>query len=140
MSKNNSFSPQIENKLPLILIVDDDEDTRLMMNYLLKLWNYRVVEASDDDDAVREAKLYRPDLILVSDKISRIDALATTMRIRELSELDNTVIIFINGYSEPAVHASAIAAGANDFMFKPIDFELLELKLKHYLKKDILLN
>jgi response regulator of citrate/malate metabolism len=45
------------------------------------------------------------------------------------------VIIFITGYSEPSVHASALAASANDFMIKPINFGQLEMTLKKYLRK-----
>ncbi len=136
MSKKDSLSARTEMQSPLILIADEDEDTRLMMKYLLNLWNYRVAEAAADEETFQSAKVNRPDLILISDKFSRIDALATTRRIRELRELDNTVIIFINCFSEPSVQASALAAGANDFMAKPIDFGQLETKLKHFLKEN----
>lgn len=130
------LAAQAVNKFPLVLIADEDDDTRLMMKYLLNLWNYRVVEASNDDEAFETAKNERPDLLLISDKFSRIDGLTTIRRIRELRELDGAVIIFINGYAEPSIHASALAVGADDFMTKPIDFGRLETKLDQYLKKN----
>ncbi len=135
VTNDNSLFARTINFFPRILIVENDEDTRLMMKYLLKLWNYRIIEASDDEDAIQMAEIHRPDLILISDRLQKIDALTTTRRIRQLSEPGDPVIIFITGYSEPSVHASALAAGANDFMIKPIDFGQLEIRLKKYLRK-----
>lgn len=123
------------NKYPLVLVADEDGDTRLMMNYLLNLWNYRVIEAAGEDETIDKAQAQRPDLILISDKFSRIDGLSTIRRIRNLRELDSAIVIFINGYAEPSIHASAIAAGADDSMTKPIDFGRLEKKLEQFLNK-----
>ncbi len=136
--KNKHPLPAVQtaNKFPLILVAEEDDDTRLMMKYLLDLWNYRIVEAANDDEAFQTAKSHRPDLILISDKFRRIDGLSIIRRIRELKELDKAIIIFINGYAEPSIHASALAVGANDCIIKPIDFGQLETKLERFLKKD----
>lgn len=136
--KNGQNLPAVQTakSIPLVLVAEEDGDTRLMMNYLLNLWNYRVVEAASDEETLEKAKERQPDLILISDKFSRIDGLTTIRRIRELKELDGTVIVFINSYAESSIHASALAAGADDSMTKPIDFGRLEAKLEQFLKND----
>jgi len=134
MTNGNLSSKEMIHTFPLVMIAEADEDTRLMMKYLLKLWNYRVIETANDEKAIQSADLYHPDLILISDRFS--NSPVTIRRMRELSKLDGAVIIFITGSSESSVCASALAAGANDYMVKPIDFGQLEVNLKNYLKKN----
>ena len=121
---------------PVVLIVEDDEDTRVMMKYLLQIWNYQVVEIFGSDEAILQAEaIHNPHLILVGGKNYYNDNLTTLGRLREQSG-GKTGIIFISGFAEPAARASAIAAGADDFLLKPIDFGNLETMLKQYLRKD----
>ena len=136
MKKGNSLSQEIIDFFPLVMIVEDNEDTRLMMKYLLKLWDYRVIEATNDEEAIQSADTYHPDMILISGRLDRNNGLTTIRRMRELSKFGEAVIIFITGFSEQSVHASALAAGADDCMVKPIDFGQLETNLKNYLRKD----
>lgn len=122
------------NFLPLVLIVEDDEDTRTMMTYLLKLWHYRVVEAVDGEEGLQMAENLHPDIILMDYNLPKIDGLITTRRIRELPMFKETPVIFISAFSESAVRASALAAGADDFLIKPLDFGQLEKSLDRHLK------
>ena len=140
MKNGNSLSQGMIDFFPLVMIVEDDEDTRLMMKYLLKLWSYRIIEATNDEEAVQAADIYHPDMILISDIHNKNNGLTTIRRMRELSKVDEAVIIFITGYSGQSVHAAALAAGADDYMIKPIDFGQLETNLKNYLKKDYRLD
>ena len=132
MSANPLFFKPV-NLHPLVLIVESDEDTRLMMKYLLQMWKYAVIEAADDGDALEMAALQQPDLILLSGRIQSADSFTTIKRIREVSLFDKTEIIYISAYSEPAVRASALAAGADNFLVKPIDFGHLEEMLQNHL-------
>lgn len=134
MPKNITVSPQANMLFPLILIVEDDEDTRLMLKYLLEIWNYQVIEAMSGEEALQMALDKKPDVILMDYKLPMIDGLTTTKLIRERGELEDTVIIFVSAYSEPSVRSSALVAGGDDFLVKPINFGDLEKSLQTHLK------
>lgn len=122
---------------PLILVVEADEDTRLMMKYLLQIWKFRVVETfgNEEREVLESADRHQPDLVLISGRSRTNQDLATVRRLREKADFDKTVIIFISGFNESAVCADALAAGADDFLSKPINFGQLETMLKQFGKK-----
>lgn len=120
---------------PLILIVEEDEDTRLMMKYLLQIWKYRIIETASDVEAVALTESERPDLVLLSSQIQKNNSLTTIERMREVAAHGETEIIFVSAFSEPSLRASVLAAGADDFLVKPINFGHLEEMLKQYLKR-----
>lgn len=118
----------------LILVVEADADTRMMLKYLLEIWNYQVIEAKTGDEAFQMAIHYRPDLILMSINAGETDRLATSRRMREVSTLERAIIIFVSTYSDEKTRASALASGGNDYMVKPIDFGVLEKTLENHLR------
>jgi len=139
MPKGDSFSKKMKRTLPLILIVEDDDDTRIMMKYLLTLWGYEIIEAIDGEEGFRMAEEYQPDIILMDYSLPKNDGLTTTKQIRELAMHGETPIIFISAHTEASVRESALAAGADDFLTKPVDFGQLENALdKHSKNKNIL--
>lgn len=127
-------SRRANNFPPLVLVVEDDDDTSLMLKYLLEIWKYRVILAVSDDQAMQLAENCQPDVILMDYKLPNIDGLATTRRMRELPSLAETVIISISACSEPSLRASALAAGSNEFLYKPVDFGKLEISLETHLQ------
>lgn len=116
-----------------ILIVEEDADTRLMLKYLLEIWNYQVIEAKNDDEAFQMAIHYCPDLILISINAGETNGFATSQRMREISTLEQAVIIFVSASSDEKTRASALASGGNDYIVKPIDFGVLEKTLESHL-------
>lgn len=124
----------------LILIVEGDADTRLMMKYLLEIWNYQVIEAENDDEAFQMAIHYRPDLILMSINAKETERLTTSRRMRDVPTLEQAVIIFVSGYSDEKTRASALASGGNDYLVKPIDFGVLEKTLENHLRANVKLK
>lgn len=134
MPKTNSLFQRNTTISPLILIVEDDEDTRVMMKYLLNLWSYEVIEAVDGEEGIQIAEDFSPDVILMDYSLPKMNGLTATERIRELPMHGKTPIIFISAFAEPTARASAFAAGANDFLVKPIDFGQLENSLDIHFK------
>ncbi len=131
---DTKFSRRVSNVSPLVLVVEDDDDTSLMLKYLSEIWKYRVISADTDEQAMQLAESFQPDVVLLDYKLPNIDGPAMTRRMRELPSLAETVIISISTYSEPSVRASALAAGSNEFLFKPIDFGKLEISLEKHLQ------
>ena len=118
---------------PLVLVVDDHEDTRFMLKTLLGTYGYHVVEAGDGVEAVRVVESAHPDLVLMDGSLPRVDGLDATRRIRAITELNSLPIILLSGHAEPAYRDTALAAGCDDFMVKPVDFVKLKSTLESHL-------
>lgn len=117
---------------PLVLVVDDHADTRLMLNILLGFYGYHVVEASNGMEAFELVERARPDLVLMDGSLPVLDGLATTRRIRELATLNRVPIVCLSGHAEPSYRVAALSAGCDEFLLKPIDFaQLKRMLIKH---------
>jgi CheY-like chemotaxis protein len=120
---------------PTVLVVEDFEDNRFMMRRLLEMSGYRVVEAVNGEQAVETAVNERPDLILMDLSLPKLDGLAATRRIRKYDGLARTPIVAVSAHDTTDFHADALAAGCNEYVTKPIDFDQLESLLKRLLGK-----
>ena len=118
-----------------ILVVEDFEDNRFMMRRLLEMSGYRVVEAVNGEQAVEAAQSERPDLILMDLSLPKLDGLAATRRIRQSDGLGQVPIVAVSAHDTSDFHADALAAGCNEYVTKPIDFDQLESLLKKLLEK-----
>jgi two-component system cell cycle response regulator DivK len=116
-----------------VMVVEDFEDNRFMMRRLLEMSGYRVLEAINGEEAVRIAELELPDLILMDLSLPLLDGLAATRRIRQRDGLRNVPIIAVSAHDTADFHAEALAAGCNDYVTKPIDFDQLEALLQRLL-------
>ena len=118
------------------MVVEDFEDNRFMMRRLLEMSGYRVVEAINGEQAIEVAVRERPHLILMDLSLPMLDGLAATRRIRQHQDMRNVPIIAVSAHDTSDFHADALAAGCNDYVTKPIDFDQLEALLKRLLHKD----
>ena len=109
---------------PLVLVVENHEDTRLMLRTLLEIKGCRVAEAGDGLEAVEIANRESPELILMDGVLPLLDGLSATRLIRE-QNLRNIKIVAISGDGRPTFQAAALAAGCDDCLIKP--FDLLRL-------------
>src|SRR5918911_1710845 len=122
---------------PLVMVVEDFEDNRFMMRRLLEMSGYRVVEAMNGEEAIEIAGRERPGLILMDLSLPLLDGLAATRRIRQHPELRDVPIVAVSAHDTADFHADALAAGCNDYVTKPIDFDQLETLLGRLLPKKL---
>ncbi len=108
-----------------VLVVEDFEDNRFMMRRLLEMSGYHVLEAVDGQEAVEMARQEHPGLILMDLSLPKLDGLAATRRIREHAELKKVPIVAVSAHDTADFHAQALAAGCNEYVTKPIDFDQL---------------
>jgi CheY-like chemotaxis protein len=113
-----------------VLVVEDFADNRFMMRRLLEMSGYHVIEAVNGKEAVEMAERDRPDLILMDLSLPQLDGLDATRRIRELDGLERVPIVAVSAHDTSDFHADALAAGCNEYITKPIDFDQLEATLK----------
>jgi CheY-like chemotaxis protein len=118
-----------------VLVVEDFEDNRFMMRRLLEMSGYRVLEAINGEEAVEIAERERPGLILMDLSLPLLDGLAATRRIRQHEALRDVPIVAVSAHDTADFHADALAAGCNDYVTKPIDFDQLETLLGRLLPK-----
>ncbi|MDT4953086.1 MAG: two-component system, cell cycle response regulator DivK [Acidobacteriota bacterium] len=121
---------------PTIMVVEDFEDNRFMMRRLLEMSGYRVLEAVNGEEAVELAWRERPGLILMDLSLPQLDGLAATRRIRQYPEMRHVPIVAVSAHDTADFHADALAAGCNDYVTKPIDFDQLEALLSRLLPKN----
>jgi CheY-like chemotaxis protein len=117
---------QIKAGNPLVLVVEDHEDTRFMLRTILERSGCRVLEAADGFEAVEIAGREQPDLILMDGSLPILSGLAATRLIRENTLLQDVLIVALSGWATPSFHAAALAAGCNECFDKPIDFKRLK--------------
>lgn len=119
-----------------VMVVEDFEDNRFMMRRLLEMSGYEVLEAVNGEEAVEMARREMPGLILMDLSLPLLDGLAATRRIRQHPALRHVPIVAVSAHDTADFHADALAAGCNDYVTKPIDFDQLEELLSRLMTKD----
>jgi two-component system, cell cycle response regulator DivK len=120
---------------PSVLIVEDYDDSRDMLRVLLEMKDWRVSEARDGLAAVEMALRLKPDVILMDGSLPYIDGLEATRRIRRNELSGRACILALNGWGTNGYHDAAIAAGCDECLVKPIDFDLLEMLIAPFLRQ-----
>jgi CheY-like chemotaxis protein len=110
---------------PTVLVVENHDDTRELLNTLLDMWGCRVVEACNGLEAVEVALRETPQFILMDSRLPFLDGLDATRRIREQGLRDQVKILALNASGSPHYHAAALAAGCDDSIKKPFDIDWL---------------
>ena len=124
------------NDLATVLLVEDTEDNRQMMGRLLELSGFRVVEATNGQEAVDVAARENPKIILMDLSLPFIDGLAATRRIRSLPGLNKVPIVAVSAHDTADFHQEALAAGCDAYLTKPIDFSELEEVMRRMMSSE----
>jgi CheY-like chemotaxis protein len=131
---NTSQSSQIDKK-ELVLILSREPDTRFLFKTLLEMWHYRVETAENYDELIFVAEHVRPSLILMDTTLPFVENMKKMQRIRQNDILANLPIVLISGHAQPRFRNLALSLGAEDFLVKPVDFDLLEDCLEKIISK-----
>ena len=115
---------------PVVLVVEDHDDTREMLQLLLHLFGCRVIAAQDGEEAMSLAEKMSPDLILMDMKMPRLDGLSVTRMIRSHPTLNKVPIVAVTGMVTPQFQSEALNAGCTECLAKPIDIDRLERLIK----------
>lgn len=121
------------NDVTFILVVEDSEDNREILRFILRSIGYGVLEAANGEQAFEICKTRRPDLILMDLSMPVLDGYGAARKIREIEGAGAVPIIAISAHATIDHRAKARALGFNDYLTKPIDFAHLEAVLHRYL-------
>ena len=116
-----------------ILVVDDFDDTRLLLRTWLERRGYRVVEAANGLQAVDQADSESPDLIIMDMQMPELDGLSATRRIRKSH--DSVPILAVSAYGADQFREQAIAAGCNDYVSTPFEPAMLEQVIRSLVQR-----
>lgn len=115
-------TPPLEPKF-LILVVDDSADNLAMISLDLQQQNYRVVTASNGEDAIKIAEQTNPNLILMDINLPELDGLAATRRIRDIDTLKGVPVVALTAFGTEGFQRAAYDVGVDGYLTKPIDLD-----------------
>ncbi len=119
-----------------VLVVDDYQDTRVMMKFLLEQLGCAVMEAKDGWNAVEMVQKQIPDLILMDMALPTVSGISATKLIKRIKEASQVPIIAFTG-SGQFIYQQAMDAGCDALLEKPIDTEKLETVIAKYLGEKV---
>ena len=116
-----------------IMVVEDFDDTRALLKLVLEQKGYYVLEAANGQRAVELAKSEHPRLILMDLSLPVLDGLSATKQIRAQGFLNDVLIVAVTAHQEREYREKAFAAGCDEFVNKPVDFDRLEALLRKFM-------
>ena len=119
-----------------VLVVDDDPDILELLKYNLVKEGYEVKTAEDGKEAVKTAKTFLPDLILLDIMMPHQDGVETCRQIREIPEMSNTHVTFLTARAEEYSEVAAFEVGADDYITKPIKPRALMSRISALFRKE----
>lgn len=118
-----------------ILLVDDEEDILEFLSYNLKKDGFEILTANNGAKGLALAKKHKPDLVILDVMMPEMDGVDVCQRIRELPELDETLVLFLSARAEDYSELAGFSAGADDYITKPIKPKLLISRVKAILRR-----
>jgi CheY-like chemotaxis protein len=120
---------------PRILYIEDNFDNRMLVNRVLMVEGFEILEAEDAITGIEIAKREKPDLILMDLQLPEMDGLTATRHLRGIDKLKAVPIIALTANVMKEDIEKAREAGCNGFVGKPIDVDKLPDELRKYLQE-----
>jgi DNA-binding response OmpR family regulator len=115
-----------------VLVVDDDEDIRLLLRELLERAGYTVDEAESGRAALRHLFANAPALVLLDVTMPEMDGYQTLERIRDLSDVP---VIMLTARTQELEKVRGLSAGADDYVAKPFGRQELLARVQALLRR-----
>ncbi|WP_234408709.1 ATP-binding protein [Marinilabilia salmonicolor] len=114
---------------PLLLIIEDNEDLRFYLKENLRR-DYRIVEAADGDSGLEKARSVYPDIIISDIMMPGTDGVKLCRILKSESKTSHIPVILLTAKVSSEQEAEGLGAGADDYITKPFNYEVLELKIR----------
>jgi PAS domain S-box-containing protein len=118
---------------PLIHIVDDDDTVRRLLTILMEKEGFRVVAHRNGLTALEQSPALQPELVMLDVAMPGMDGITLCRHLRQLDAYRQVPILMLTGLSDDGTVAAAYAAGATDYIPKPLRPEVLRHKVSHLL-------
>jgi CheY-like chemotaxis protein len=115
-----------------ILIVEDNEDNRLLAEKILNYHGFKTVTASHGKEALQYCETHQPDLILMDLSLPDVDGMEVTRLLRKKPQYQHVPIIALTAHALHGIQELTQEAGLNDFLAKPfLPNDLIHLVQKY---------
>ncbi|WP_276499910.1 hybrid sensor histidine kinase/response regulator transcription factor [Terrimonas pollutisoli] len=131
---NSVVIQELATEKQTLLIIDDDQEIR---HYLVSILNdqYKILQADDGVKGLKLAKEHLPDLIISDIVMGGLDGLDLCKTIKEDSSLNHIPVILLTGSSSDEMQLKGMNKGADDFIKKPFDKDILMARVSSILKR-----
>ncbi|MBT5267342.1 MAG: response regulator [Rhodospirillaceae bacterium] len=110
------------------LVVDDSKVVRMVARKILEQLEFEVSEAADGQIALDSCKQQLPDAILLDWNMPVMSGIEFLRELRQLPDGDRPIVVFCTTENDLSHIQEAITAGANEYIMKPFDSEIIETK------------
>jgi CheY-like chemotaxis protein len=111
----------VDNGDRTVLLVEDNEDNRIVYSTILRYYGYRVLEAHNGVEGVSLAREARPDLILMDIGLPELDGWEATRRIKADATTRQIPVVALTAHALAEHRQQAIAAGCDGYLAKPVE-------------------
>ena len=139
MSESPAYPPATEVKLECnrsedvmknCLVVDDSSVIRKVARRILEGLEFKIAEAEDGEQALEACRRQMPDAVLLDWNMPRMDGYEFLRMLRRMPDGDRPKVVFCTSENDVAHIARALHAGANEYIMKPFDKEIVEAKFQ----------
>ena len=125
----------MQNEEIRILLVDDEDDVLEFLSYNIRKEGYQVHTANNGIKGLQKAIEIIPHLIILDVMMPEMDGIETCREIKQIPQLENTIIVFLTARGEDYSQIAGFDAGADDYVTKPVKPRLLVSRIKALLRR-----
>lgn len=118
----------------VVLVVDDDRVTRMLMKQALKGIELHIVEAANGEEAIAAFTKFMPDLTLLDVSMPGMNGFECCKHLRDMPKGDECAIVMVTALDNVEDIDRAFEVGATDFMTKPLKWPLFNHRVRYILK------
>ena len=133
--QSTGFAEKTEMATERILVVDDEEDLLELVQYNLAKEGYQVRCVATGEQAIREARAYLPDLVLLDLMLPAVDGLAVCKALKLDADTQHIPIVMVTAKTEEADVVSGLELGADDYITKPFSPRVLLARIRAVLRR-----
>ncbi|MFN7036173.1 MAG: response regulator transcription factor [Bellilinea sp.] len=115
-----------------ILVIDDDPAMTELLSTLLRTIPAQVIAANSGQEGVDQTEKEKPDIVILDLMMPEMDGWQVCKRIREFSSIP---ILILSALDHPGMVATALDAGADDYLIKPVSSSMLIARINTLLRR-----
>ena len=115
-----------------VLVIEDNEQNRYLVTFLLEKHGFEVVAATDGPVGIETARSCRPDIILLDIQLPRMHGYDVARALRAIEALRDTPIIAVTSHAMAGDREKSLAAGCTGYIEKPINPDTFVAQIEHY--------
>jgi diguanylate cyclase (GGDEF)-like protein len=120
---------------PLVLVIEDDRTTRILLRRAMEKEGYRVAESADGKLGLADYTRLQPDIVLLDAVMPVMDGFTCCEQMQMLGDGDSTPVLMITSLDDPQSVDRAFEAGAADYVTKPIHWTVLRQRVRRLIRQ-----